>query len=83
MDSYTFEMVARGNHTFWNSFVEEPLLRFGKSICHRLGVVYKNLNDEETLSIGKQHKLAGETHLSTKFQYNVQMKNIDNARSKG
>ena len=62
MDSYTFEMIG-GNHTreVLQKLPEEPLFRMENSLHHRLAVVYKNLTDEEALSLGKMHNLAGET----------------------
>ena len=74
MDCYTFEMIG-GNHsrTVLQKLIEEPILRLEASLQHRLAIVYRNLTDEEALSIGKLHNLAGETHLCTKFQDDVKM----------
>jgi hypothetical protein len=49
------------------------MLRLEASLHHRLAVVYRNLTDEEALSIGKMHNLASETHLCSKFQDDVRM----------
>ena len=74
MDSYTFEMIG-GNHsrTVLQKLIDKPMLRLEASLHHRLAVVYRNLTDEEALSIGKMHNLASETHLCTKFQDDVRM----------
>jgi hypothetical protein len=64
MDSYTFEMIG-GNHsrTVLQKLIDQPMLRLEASLYHRLAVVYRNLTDEEALSIGKMHNLAGENHV--------------------
>ena len=74
MDSYSFEMIG-GNHsrTVVQKLIDEPLLRLEESLHNRLAVVYRNLTDEEALSIGKMHNLAGEAHLCSKFQDDVRM----------
>ena len=74
MDCYTFEMIG-GNHsrTVLQKLIEEPMMRLEASLHHRLAIIYKNLTNEEALSIGKMHNLAGETHLCTKFQDDAKM----------
>ena len=74
LESYTYEMIG-GNHsrTVLQKLIDEPLLRLEASLHHRLAIVYQNLTDEEALSIGKMHNLAGETHLCSKFQDDVRM----------
>ena len=74
METYQFEMVG-GNHTrtVLQKLLEEPLLRLDQSLHSRLCVVYTDLTNEEALTIGRQHNLAGETHLPTKFQDDVKL----------
>ena len=74
MDCYTFEVIG-GNHsqTVLQKLIEEPMMWLEASLQHRLAIACKNLTDEEALSIGKMHNLAGETHLCTKFQDDVKM----------
>ena len=74
MDCYTFEVIG-GNHsqTVLQKLIEEPMMRLEASLQHRLAIVYKNLTNEEAISIGKMHNLTGETHLCTKFQDDVKI----------
>ena len=64
-----------GNHsrTVLQKLIEEPMLQLEASLQCRLAIVYKNLTDEEALSIGKMYNIAGETHLCTKFQDDIKM----------
>lgn len=74
MESYKFEMIG-GNHTrtVLQKLLSEPLTRLDQSLKHRLAVVYAELSNEEALTVGRQHNLACETHLPTKFQDDVRM----------
>ena len=74
MESYKFEMIG-GNHTrtVVQKLLKEPLFRLDQHLHSRLCVVYADLSNEEALTIGRQHNLASETHLPTKFQDDVKL----------
>ena len=74
LDKYRFEMIG-GNHSreVFQSLIEEPIYRLQNSFHNRLAAVYRGLTDKEALTLGKQHNMAAETRLQSKFRDDVKL----------